>query len=44
MYCVGSDQTWNIECNYGIDPVYFLKNVPEDYKKVAFSASFGALA
>lgn len=41
VYCVGSDQTWNIECNYGIDPVYFLKNVPEDYKKVAFSASFG---
>ena len=38
---MGSDQTWNIECNYGIDPVYFLKNVPEDYKKVAFSASFG---
>ena len=41
VYCVGSDQTWNIECNYGIDPVYFLKNVPGNYKKIAFSASFG---
>ena len=41
VYCVGSDQTWNIECNYGIDPVYFLKNVPGNYKKMAFSASFG---
>ena len=41
VYCVGSDQTWNIECNYGIDSVYFLQNVPEGYRKVAFSASFG---
>lgn len=41
VYCVGSDQTWNIECNYGIDPVYFLENVPKGYRKVAFSASFG---
>ncbi len=41
IYCVGSDQTWNIECNYGLDPVYFLKNVPDSCRKVAFSASFG---
>lgn len=41
VYCVGSDQTWNIECNYGIDPVYFLANVPAGFRKVAFSASFG---
>lgn len=41
VYCVGSDQTWNIECNYGIDPVYFLANVPEGYRKISFSASFG---
>lgn len=41
VYCVGSDQTWNIECNYGIDPVYFLANVPEVYRKISFSASFG---
>lgn len=40
-YCVGSDQTWNIECNYGIDPVYFLASVPEGYRKISFSASFG---
>lgn len=41
VYCVGSDQTWNIECNNGIDPVYFLQNVPDDCKKISFSASFG---
>ena len=41
VYCVGSDQTWNIECNYGIDPVYFLVNAPEYARKIAFSASFG---
>lgn len=41
VYCVGSDQTWNIECNHGIDPVYFLANVPEGYRKISFSASFG---
>ena len=41
VYCVGSDQTWNIECNFGIDPVYFLSNVPKDYRKISFSASFG---
>lgn len=41
VYCVGSDQTWNIECNYGIDPVYFLENVPSGYRKISFSASFG---
>lgn len=41
VYCVGSDQTWNIECNYGIDPVYFLANVPAGFRKIAFSASFG---
>ena len=41
VYCVGSDQTWNYEDNGGLDPVYFLTNVPDQYKKIAFSASFG---
>ena len=41
VYCVGSDQTWNAILNKGIDPVYTLMNVPADYTKVAFSASFG---
>lgn len=42
IYCVGSDQTWNKECNGGgIDPVYYLINVPNDCKKIALSASFG---
>ena len=41
VYCVGSDQTWNVECNHGIDPVYFLTNVPNSCAKIALSASFG---
>lgn len=42
VYCVGSDQTWNLECNGGvIDPVYYLINVPDDCTKIALSASFG---
>lgn len=41
IYCVGSDQTWNFEDNSGLDPVYFLRNVPDSCKKIAFSASFG---
>ena len=44
VYCVGSDQTWNVECNYGIDPVFFLANVPDSCKKISFSASFGRLS
>ena len=36
VYCVGSDQTWNYEDNGGLDPVYFLTNVPDQYKKIAF--------
>lgn len=41
VYCVGSDQTWNSEYNNGLDPVFFLKNVPSNRKKIAFCASFG---
>lgn len=41
VYCVGSDQTWNIEYNHGLDPVYFLEKVPDSCMKIAFSASFG---
>lgn len=41
VYCVGSDQTWNEELNKGIDPVYTLKNVPSDCRKISLSASFG---
>lgn len=44
VYCVGSDQTWNIECNYGIDPVYFLTKVPDSCEKISFAASFGRSA
>lgn len=41
VYCVGSDQTWNVECNHGIDPVFFLANVPGSCEKISLSASFG---
>jgi hypothetical protein len=41
VYCVGSDQTWNFIDNEGLDPVYFLTNVSDEHKKIAFSASFG---
>ena len=41
IYCVGSDQTWNYECNEGVDPVFFLKNVPDECTKISYAASFG---
>lgn len=41
VYCVGSDQTWNAECNYCLDPVYFLEKVPVACKKISVAASFG---
>ena len=41
IYCVGSDQTWNYECNEGIDPVFFLRNVPQECMKISYAASFG---
>lgn len=41
IYCVGSDQTWNYECNEGVDPVFFLKNVPDECVKISYAASFG---
>ena len=41
VYCVGSDQTWNYECNEGIDPVFFLENVPDECMKISYAASFG---
>lgn len=41
VYCVGSDQTWNYECNEGVDPVFFLKNVPDECVKISYAASFG---
>lgn len=41
VFCVGSDQTWNIEYNSGLDPVYFLRHVPDACKKISLAASFG---
>ncbi len=41
VYCVGSDQTWNYECNGGVDPVFFLEHVPDACRKISYAASFG---
>lgn len=41
VYCVGSDQTWNASENKGVDPVFFLLNVPDGCRRIALSASFG---
>lgn len=41
IYCVGSDQTWNYECNEGIDQVFYLENVPDECMKISYAASFG---
>lgn len=41
FFCTGSDQTWNYECNNGMDAIYFLEDVPSDFYKFSFCASFG---
>ena len=41
IYCTGSDQTWNSGWNKGILPELFLKFVPDNVKKIAYSASIG---
>lgn len=41
IYCTGSDQTWNSGWNNGLLPPLFLSFVPDEVKKIAYSASFG---
>lgn len=41
IYCTGSDQTWNSGWNGGIIGALFLDFVPDNVKKIAYSASFG---
>lgn len=38
-FICGSDQIWNPELTYGVDPIYFLDFVTNHRKKVAFSPS-----
>ena len=40
IYCVGSDQVWNIITNQGLDPAYFLEFANDSYK-MSFSSSLG---
>lgn len=41
IYCTGSDQTWNSKWNQGIIKAMFLHFVPDNVRKIAYSASFG---
>lgn len=41
VYCTGSDQVWNVGWNEKIDYPFFLKFVPDEKKRIAYSASFG---
>ncbi|HBC30957.1 MAG TPA: polysaccharide pyruvyl transferase family protein [Clostridiales bacterium] len=41
IYCTGSDQVWNSDCNGGIERPYFLEYVPKGKKRIAYAASFG---
>ncbi len=41
IYCTGSDQTWNSRWNGGLLPEMFLEFVPDNVRKIAYSASFG---
>lgn len=41
IYCTGSDQTWNSGWNEGVLPELFLGFVPDNIRKIAYSASFG---
>lgn len=41
VYLTGSDQVWNTFHNKGIEPIYYLDFIPDDKKRIAFSASIG---
>lgn len=41
VYMTGSDQVWNSFHNQGIEKVFYLSFVPDNKRKVAYSASFG---
>ena len=41
IYCTGSDQTWNSGWNKGIIGALFLDFIPDNVKKISYSASFG---
>ncbi|GHU61326.1 hypothetical protein FACS189418_0800 [Clostridia bacterium] len=41
LYCTGSDQVWNNYFTEKFDSAYFLDFLPEQAKKISFSASFG---
>lgn len=41
VYCTGSDQVWNVGWNEKFDSPFYLRFVPKDKKRIAYSASFG---
>ena len=44
VYITGSDQVWNSVWNDGVEKAYFLSFVPENKRRIAFSASIGRTA
>lgn len=42
IFCTGSDQVWNQLYDGNRDKTYFLNFVPDNYKKIAYAASFGS--
>ena len=43
VYMTGSDQVWNSVHNGGIDRMFFLDFLPNEFKRVAYGASFGKI-
>lgn len=41
IYCVGSDQVWNVNANNGILPPYYLTHAPKGKKCISYASSFG---
>ena len=41
IFCTGSDQVWNTDWHIEIPEPFFLSFVPDEKKKISFSASFG---
>lgn len=41
FYCVGSDQVWNTDLRENVELEYFLPNLDEKAKRIAYAASIG---
>lgn len=41
IYCVGSDQVWNVNANHGILPAYYLEHATRGKRCISYASSFG---